>query len=101
MSSFLGGVLAAAGRAAGLADGCAVGTAAAGAAVGLAVGLAVGRAVGDQGQARGAADGRRLTAYGPLAGPQGIQASFDWQAAKGTRPARMCTAVLVNTVTGY
>ena len=36
-----------------------------------------------------------------IAGPQGVQASFDWQAAKATSPARMCTAVLVNTVTGY
>lgn len=36
-----------------------------------------------------------------IPGPQGIQASFDWQAAKATSPARMCTATLVNTVTGY
>ena len=36
-----------------------------------------------------------------ISGPQGIQATFDWQAAKATSPARMCTAVLVNTVTGY
>ena len=36
-----------------------------------------------------------------IAGPQGIQASFDWQAAKATSPARMCTAVLVNTVVSY
>ena len=36
-----------------------------------------------------------------IPGPQGIQATFDWQAAKATSPARMCTAVLVNTVTGY
>jgi hypothetical protein len=36
-----------------------------------------------------------------IAGPQGIQASFDWQAAKATSPARMCTAVLVNTVASY
>jgi hypothetical protein len=36
-----------------------------------------------------------------IAGPQGVQASFDWQAAKATSPARMCTAVLVNTLTGY
>ena len=32
-----------------------------------------------------------------IPGPQGIQATFDWQAAKATSPARMCTAVLVNT----
>ena len=36
-----------------------------------------------------------------IPGPQGIQATFDWQAAKASSPARMCTAVLVNTVTGY
>lgn len=36
-----------------------------------------------------------------IPGPQGIQASFDWQAAKAISPARMCTAALVNTVTGY
>ena len=36
-----------------------------------------------------------------IPGPQGIQATFDWQAAKATSPTRMCTAVLVNTVTGY
>jgi hypothetical protein len=36
-----------------------------------------------------------------ISGPQGIQASFDWQAAKATSPARMCTAVLVNTVVSY
>ncbi|ADE85158.1 phage tail tube protein [Rhodobacter capsulatus] len=36
-----------------------------------------------------------------IPGPQGIQASFDWQAAKAISPARMCTATLVNTVTGY
>lgn len=36
-----------------------------------------------------------------IPGPQGIQASFDWQAAKATSPARMCTATLVNTVTAY
>ena len=36
-----------------------------------------------------------------IPGPQGIQASFEWRAAKATSPARMCTAVLVNTVTSY
>jgi hypothetical protein len=36
-----------------------------------------------------------------IPGPQGIQATFDWQAAKATTPARMCTAVLVNTVVSY
>jgi len=34
-------------------------------------------------------------------GPGGIQATFDWQAAKAASPARMCTAVLVNTVAAY
>ena len=36
-----------------------------------------------------------------IPGPQGIHATFDWQAARATSPTRMCTAVLVNTVTGY
>jgi len=36
-----------------------------------------------------------------IPGPQGIQASFDWQAAKAISPARMCTVTLVNTVTSY
>ncbi len=36
-----------------------------------------------------------------IAGPQGVQASFDWQAAKAASPARMCTAVLVNSVATY
>jgi hypothetical protein len=36
-----------------------------------------------------------------ISGPQGIQATFDWQAASATSPARMCTAVLVNTVASY
>ena len=36
-----------------------------------------------------------------IPGPQGIQATFDWQAAKAASPARLCTAVLVNTVVGY
>lgn len=36
-----------------------------------------------------------------IPGPQGIQASFDWQAAKAASPARLCTATLVNTVTSY
>ena len=36
-----------------------------------------------------------------IPGPQGIQASFDWQAARATSPARMCTAVLTNTVASY
>jgi hypothetical protein len=36
-----------------------------------------------------------------IAGPQGIQATFDWQAALSADPGRMCTVVLTNTVTGY
>jgi hypothetical protein len=37
----------------------------------------------------------------PVTGPNGIEVTFDWQAAKGTSPARMCTAVLTNTVATY
>ena len=33
-----------------------------------------------------------------IPGPQGMQATFDWQAAKAVSPARMCSAVLVTTV---
>ena len=33
--------------------------------------------------------------------PQDIQATFDWQAALAVSPARMCTAILVNTVVSY
>lgn len=36
-----------------------------------------------------------------IPGPQGVQVSFDWQAARDTSPARMCTAVLVNSVADY
>jgi hypothetical protein len=36
-----------------------------------------------------------------IPGPQGIQATFEWQAAKAASPTRMCTAVLVNTVASY
>ena len=36
-----------------------------------------------------------------IAGPQGIQASFDWQAAKAASPARMCAVTLVNSVASY
>lgn len=34
-------------------------------------------------------------------GPKGIMANFDWQAAKAVSPARMMTAVLVNSVAAY
>jgi hypothetical protein len=36
-----------------------------------------------------------------IAGPQGIQATFDWQAALAVDPGRMCTVVLTNTIAGY
>jgi len=36
-----------------------------------------------------------------IAGPQGIQATFDWQAALAPDPGRMCTVVLTNTIAGY
>ena len=36
-----------------------------------------------------------------IAGPQGIQATFDWQAALAADPARMCTVVLTNSMAGY
>ncbi|MFC3088131.1 phage tail tube protein [Tabrizicola soli] len=31
-----------------------------------------------------------------ISGPQGVQASFDWQAARAETTGRMCTAILVN-----
>lgn len=34
-------------------------------------------------------------------GPKGVRAEFEWQAAKAVSPARMCTAVLTNTVATY
>lgn len=36
-----------------------------------------------------------------IQGPSGIDATFDWQAALATSPARMATAVLTNSVAGY
>ena len=36
-----------------------------------------------------------------ITGPQGIQATFDWQAALAADPGRMCTVVLTNTIAGY
>jgi len=36
-----------------------------------------------------------------ISGPQGVQASLDWQAAKATSPARMCTATLINDIKAY
>jgi hypothetical protein len=37
----------------------------------------------------------------PINGPQGIQATFAWQAALDTATGKMCTAVLVNDVANY
>lgn len=37
----------------------------------------------------------------PIEGPGGIDVTFEWMAAKGTSPARLCTAVLTNTVASY
>lgn len=34
-------------------------------------------------------------------GPQGIQATYDWQGAQAASPTRLCTAVLTNAVAGY
>lgn len=36
-----------------------------------------------------------------ISGPGGVQATFDWQAAKATSPARMLTVVLKNDVASY
>jgi hypothetical protein len=36
-----------------------------------------------------------------IAGPQGVQASFDWQAAQDPGLGRMCTVTLVNGVESY
>jgi hypothetical protein len=36
-----------------------------------------------------------------IPGPQGIQASFDWQAARDAGVGRMCTVTLVNDVEDY
>ena len=36
-----------------------------------------------------------------ISGPQGVQASFDWQAARDTTLGRMCTAVLINDMEDY
>jgi hypothetical protein len=37
----------------------------------------------------------------PVTGPGGVDVTFDWQAARAASPARMCTAVLTNTVNAY
>jgi hypothetical protein len=31
-----------------------------------------------------------------ISGPQGVQATFDWQAARDSTVGRMCTATLIN-----
>ena len=36
-----------------------------------------------------------------IGGPQGIQASFDWQAARDATLGRMCTVTLVNNIESY
>jgi hypothetical protein len=36
-----------------------------------------------------------------ISGPQGVQATFDWQAARDSTVGRMCTATLVNDVEIY
>jgi len=36
-----------------------------------------------------------------ISGPQGVQATFDWQAARDTVVGRMCTATLINDVESY
>ena len=36
-----------------------------------------------------------------IGGPQGIQASFDWQAARDATLGRMCTVTLINDVENY
>jgi hypothetical protein len=36
-----------------------------------------------------------------ISGPGGVQATFDWQAAKATSPARMLTVVLKNDIASY
>jgi hypothetical protein len=36
-----------------------------------------------------------------ISGPQGVQATFDWQAARDSVVGRMCTATLVNSIASY
>ena len=36
-----------------------------------------------------------------ISGPQGIQATFDWQAARDATLGRMCTATLINSLESY
>ena len=37
----------------------------------------------------------------PITGPAGIQASFDWQAARDATLGRMCTVTLINDIEDY
>jgi hypothetical protein len=36
-----------------------------------------------------------------ISGPHGVQATFEWQAARDSTVGRMCTATLVNHVETY
>jgi hypothetical protein len=36
-----------------------------------------------------------------ISGPQGVQATFDWQAARDSTLGRMCTATLINEIEAY
>ena len=36
-----------------------------------------------------------------ITGPQGVQATFDWQAARDTALGRMCTVTLINSIEEY
>ncbi len=36
-----------------------------------------------------------------ISGPQGVQATFDWQAARDSMVGRMCTATLINDIEEY
>ncbi len=36
-----------------------------------------------------------------ISGPQGVQATFDWQAARAETSGRMCTATLINSIASY
>jgi hypothetical protein len=36
-----------------------------------------------------------------ISGPQGVQATFDWQAARDAALGRMCTVTLVNSLEEY
>jgi hypothetical protein len=36
-----------------------------------------------------------------ISGPQGVQATFDWQAARDSTLGRMCTVTLINDIEEY